>query len=91
MFDSVDREVGDRIRQSKELLHLINTLLSQDEYKDSDILKIQKGYVFVSLYSSLEYCLTASVSNFLELLKSSPRKPMHYKNYLLCQGKITNI
>jgi hypothetical protein len=84
MFESVEREVGDRIRQSKDLLRLIKSLSLQDEYQDSDIYKIQKGYLFVSLYSSIEYCLTASVSRFLELLKASPRRPTEYKYYFLC-------
>lgn len=84
MFSSTEQEVRDRIRQSKELLELAFTLEPQDETIDSEIFKIQKGYLFVSLYSSLEFTLVSVVGRYLELLKQQPKKPMEYRKYILC-------
>lgn len=84
MFSSTEQEVRDRIRQSKELLELALTLEPQDEPIDSEIFKIQKGYLFVSLYSSLEFTLVSVVGRYLELLKQQPKKPMEYRKYILC-------
>jgi len=84
MFSSTEQEVRDRIRQSKELLELVVTLEPQDETTDSEIFKIQKGYLFVSLYSSLEFALVSVVGRYLELLKQQPKKPMEYRKYILC-------
>lgn len=84
MFSSTEQEVRDRIRQSKELLELALTLEPQDETIDSEIFKIQKGYLFVSFYSSLEFTLVSVVGRYLELLKKQPKKPMDYRKYILC-------
>jgi hypothetical protein len=84
MFNGTEQEVRDRIRQSKELLKLALTLEPQDETIDSEIFKIQKGYLFVSLYSSLEFTLVSVVGRYLELLKQHPKKPMEYQKYILC-------
>lgn len=84
MFDSTEREISDRIRQSKDILTLVTNLSAQAEFNNSDVLKIQKGYLFVSLYSSIEYCITATVSRFLEIIKLQPRNPLDYKRYILC-------
>lgn len=84
MFNSTEKEIRDRIRQSKKILELILTLRSQDESIDQEIFKIQKGYLFVSLYSSLEYTLVSVVGRYLELLKRQPKKPMEYRRYILC-------
>ena len=84
MFNSTEQEILDRIHQTKEILTLICNLSDQDNFSDSDILKIQKGYLFVSMYSSLEFSLVATVGRFLELLKHQPKKPLDYKRYILC-------
>lgn len=84
MFSSTEQEVRDRIHQSKELLALTIRLAPQDETIDSEIFKIQKGYLFISLYSSLEFTLVSVVGRYLELLKQQPKKPMEYKKYILC-------
>jgi len=84
MFSGTEQEIRDRIRQSKEHLELTKKLESQDENIDSEIFKIQKGFVFVSLYSSLEFTLVSVVGRYLELLKQQPKKPMEYRKYLLC-------
>jgi len=84
MFSSVEQEVMARLRQSSELLKLITELEPADETIDSDIFKIQKGYLFVSLYSSIEYVLTHIASRYLELLSHEPKKPMEYRRYILC-------
>jgi len=76
MFDSTEQEIRDRIRQSKEILSLIerleggNSAKLEKEAGEVDIIKIQKGIFFVSLYSSIEYSLTASSACFLTLLNS---------------------
>jgi hypothetical protein len=84
MFSGTEQEIRDRIRQSKDLLELVKILEPQDEYIDSEIFKIQKGFLFVSLYSSLEFTLVSVVGRYLELLKQQPKKPMEYRKYLLC-------
>ena len=84
MFSSVEQETIARLRQSSELLKLIKELEPEDETIDSDIFKIQKGYLFVSLYSSIEYVITHVVGRYLELLKHEPKKPMEYRRYILC-------
>jgi hypothetical protein len=82
MYQSVELEIGDRINQSKELINHISSL--ELNSPNSELLKIQKGYLFVSLYSSIEYTVTNAVSRYLELLKQEQLKPMEYQKYLLC-------
>lgn len=90
MFDSTEQEIRDRIRQSKEILSLIEKMEGGDSAKfekdagEVDIIKIQKGIFFVSLYSSVEYSLTASSACFLTLLNNNKRKPIEYHKYMLC-------
>ena len=82
MFDTIELEIRDRLNQSKELINHISILEGSGE--NSDFLKIQKGFLFVSLYSSIEYTLTNVVSRFLEIINSEKLKPMDFKRYLLC-------
>ncbi|MDM5108872.1 hypothetical protein [Aeromonas caviae] len=90
MFDSTEQEIRDRIRQSKEILSLIerleggNSAKLEKEAGEVDIIKIQKGIFFVSLYSSIEYSLTASSACFLTLLNKHKRRPIEYHKYMLC-------
>jgi len=84
MFSSTEQEIRDRIRQTKELLGLVTQLGHEDQMNDSEILKIQKGYLFVSLYSSIEFTLTSVVARYLQLLKQQPKMPMEYRRYILC-------
>lgn len=83
MFKSLEQEVSERLRQSAEILNHIRFLDSSTEYTDKELIKIQKGYLFVSLYSSIEYTLTNTVSRFLEIISREPKKPMEYKKYIL--------
>ena len=82
MYQTVELEITDRINQSKELISHISSLETSGQ--NSELVKIQKGYLFVSLYSSIEYTITNVVSRYLELLKQEQLKPMQYQKYLLC-------
>lgn len=82
MYQTVELEIRDRLNQSKELITHISSLETADQH--SELLKIQKGFLFISLYSSIEYTITSVVSRFLELVKQEDLKPMEFKKYLLC-------
>jgi hypothetical protein len=82
MYQAVELEITDRVNQSKELISHIATLEISEQ--SSELLKIQKGFLFISLYSSIEYTITNVVSRFLEILQQEQLKPMEYKKYLLC-------
>lgn len=82
MYQSVELEIMDRLNQSKELISHISNLELHNQ--NSELVKIQKGYLFVSLYSSIEYTVTSIVSRYLEILKQEDLKPMDYHRYLLC-------
>ncbi|MFK3866687.1 MAE_28990/MAE_18760 family HEPN-like nuclease [Pseudoalteromonas rhizosphaerae] len=82
MYQIVELEIRDRLNQSKELISHISSLETVEQ--SSDLLKIQKGFLFISLYSSIEYTITSVVSRFLELVKQEELKPMEFKKYLLC-------
>jgi len=89
MNDLIELEIQDRINQSKALVGHISTLELNDQ--DSELIKIQKGYLFVSLYSSIEYTLTKVVSAYLEVLNQENLKPLEYKKYLLCAVMDSNF
>jgi len=82
MYQTVELEIRDRLNQSKELITHISSLETVEQ--SSDLLKIQKGFLFISLYSSIEYTITNVVSRFLEIVKQEELKPMEFKKYLLC-------
>lgn len=82
MYQSVELEITDRLAQSKEIINHISNLESGDQ--GSELIKIQKGYLFVSLYSSIEYTVTSMVSRYLNILKQEQLKPMDYRKYILC-------
>lgn len=82
MYKAIELEIRDRLNQSKELLNHIANL--EKSGQSPELLKIQKGLIFISLYSSIEYTITNVVSRFLEILKQEQLKPMEYKKYLLC-------
>lgn len=82
MYQSVELEITDRLNQSKELINHISSL--ERDNRNSGLIKIQKGYLFVSLYSSIEYTITSVVSRYLEILRQEELKPMEYQRYLLC-------
>lgn len=82
MYETVELEIRDRLNQSKELINHIKALEVSDQ--SPDLLKIQKGLLFVSLYSSIEYTITNVVSRFLELINTEQLKPLNFKKYLLC-------
>lgn len=82
MYQTVELEIQDRLNQSKELINHI--LKMESEGQSPDLLRIQKGFLFISLYASIEYTIVNVVSRFLEILKQEQLKPMDYKKYLLC-------
>jgi hypothetical protein len=82
MYEAVELEMQDRLNQSKELVNYIARFELADQ--NSEFLKIQKGLLFISLYSSIEYTITNVVSRFLETLRQEQLKPMEFKKYLLC-------
>ena len=82
MYQSVELEIRDRLNQSKELMSHISNL--EQDNRNSELIKIQKGYLFVSLYASIEYTVTSVVSRYLEILSQENFKPMEYKRYILC-------
>ncbi|MCW4629975.1 MULTISPECIES: MAE_28990/MAE_18760 family HEPN-like nuclease [Marinomonas] len=82
MYQTIELEIRDRLNQSKELISHISSLETVEQ--SSDLLKIQKGFLFISMYSSIEYTITSVVSRFLELIKQEELKPMEFKKYLLC-------
>ncbi len=82
MYQSVELEITDRLKNTNELIRHISNL--ENDNQNSDLIKIQKGYLFVSLYSSIEYTITNVVSKYLEVLAQEQLKPMEYKKYLLC-------
>ncbi|WP_320545639.1 hypothetical protein [Aeromonas veronii] len=72
MFDSTEQEIRDRIRQSKEILSLIerleggNSAKLEKEAGEVDIIKIQKGIFFriiVFLYRVQSHCKLSMLFN----------------------------
>jgi hypothetical protein len=84
MFSSVILESTDRIRQASTQLENIKNLESDSDRSFTDLIKIQKGLFFISLYAAIEYTITASTSQFLTALQTIPKKPTDYKKYILC-------
>lgn len=82
MFDALENEIERRLSQTRELLLSLNKLSIDHEY--SNFLKIQKGFLFVSFYASIEFTVTNTVTRFLEVISNSPEKPTKYKTYILC-------
>ena len=84
MFADVLAESTDRIMQSTILLNQIRNLEKDPTSSSLDLIKIQKGLLFVSLYASVEFTLTNCCSNFLAILQGKDYIPIKYKNNLLC-------
>lgn len=84
MFSAVSSQSNDRIRQASLLLSHAKLLESQNPQESDELVKVQKGLVFVALYSSIEFSVTASVSNLLTLIQANPQKPLAYRKHLLC-------
>lgn len=84
MFDDVLAESTERIMQSTILLNQIRNLEKDSEISSLDLVKVQKGMFFVSLYASIEFTLTRCCSNFLAILHGKGYLPIKYKNNLLC-------
>lgn len=82
MFNALENEIERRLSQTKEILLSLKKLSTDDDY--SNFLKIQKGFLFVSFYASIEFTVTTSVTRFLEVISNSPEKPIKYKTYILC-------
>lgn len=86
MFSSVSLESSDRIRQAELQLAAIKRMEIEAESVSTfhELIKIQKGLLFVSLYAAIEFTITASASQFLSGLQSDPKRPLDYKKYILC-------
>lgn len=84
MFANVLAESTERIMQSTILLNQIRTIEKDPETTSTDLIKVQKGMLFVSLYASIEYTLTSCCSNFLAILQGKDHITTKYKNNLLC-------
>lgn len=84
MFDDVLAESTERIIQSTLLLNQIRILDEALDMSSTELIKIQKGLLFVSLYASIEYTVTSCCSNLLAILQGKDFIPINYKNNLLC-------
>lgn len=82
MFDALESEIERHLSQTKDVLISLNKLSNDTDY--SNFLKIQKGFLFVSFYASIEFTVTNTVARFLELMKDNPNKASNYKHYILC-------
>lgn len=84
MFGDVLAESTQRIMQSTIMLNQIKHLEKDPESSSLDLIKIQKGMFFISIYASIEFTLTSCCSNFLAVLQAKEYIPIKYKNNLLC-------
>lgn len=84
MFSDILSESTERINQTTLLLNQIRTLDEKTERSLNELLKIQKGIFFVSLYAALEYSIINSCSKFLSLIEGDGYYPLRFKNKLLC-------
>lgn len=73
----------DRVRQAFSLLQHIRRLEDQAEPSQEELVKAQKGLLFVALYAALEYTIVSAVSDFLAVLQVTPAAPSLYKAALL--------
>ena len=83
MYQETEVAISARLGESRKLINHISSL-DAGSLDNSELLKIQKGFLFVSLYASIEYTLTTTVSGFLETLNHEQHKPMEFRKYLLC-------
>lgn len=83
MLASLRAGSDDRVRQTFLLIQQLRQLETADDAANKEILKIQKGLLFVSLYAALEFTLTNAVSEFLSALQSSAVEPKQYRLVLL--------
>lgn len=88
MFSSVTLESSDRIRQAAQQLDSIKKMEAELAGSFRELIKIQKGLFFVSLYAAIEFTITASTAQFLSALQSSPKKPLEYKKYVRIHGVV---
>ena len=84
MFDDVLTESTDRIMQSTILLNQIRNLEKDAGSSSLDLIKIQKGLLFVSFYASVEFTVTNCCSTFLAILQDKEYIPIKYKKNILC-------
>lgn len=83
MLPSLRAGSDDRVRQSGLLMQQIRRLEAAADPAFEDLLKVEKGMLFVSLYASIEFTVTAAVSEFLAVLQGTPEKPLNYHPILL--------
>ena len=83
MLPSVRAGSEDRIRQTSLLMQQIRRLEAEEDAVADEILKIQKGMLFVSLYASIEFTITSAVSEFLAVLQATPVSATSYQTALL--------
>ena len=76
ILGSLHAGLSDRIRQSFIFLQHLRNL---DGQGDEELIKAQKGMMFVSLYACIEYTLTNGVSAFLSNIQLTAAPPSYYK------------
>lgn len=83
MFTDISTETTSRIYQSTLLLNQIKALEMESDRSLSELVKIQKGMFFISLYATVEYAVTNSCSKFLSLVESNGYYPLQFKDKLI--------
>lgn len=82
-FTSVTSGATDRLRLCSLLLSHISSVEEAREAFTDDLARMQKGMFFVQLYAAIEFTVTNSFSNFLELIAARPLAPKYYEPALL--------
>lgn len=83
MLASLRSGSSDRIRQSFLLLQHLKQVDAVADPANDELIKTQKGFVFVSFYAALEFTLTTAVSDFLSYIQPAALNPGKYKPSLL--------
>ena len=83
-FNDISSNIMWRLKQTAQILEYLKNNLNIEAVCNSDFYKIQKGFIFVSMYSSLEYVTTQCVSRTLEIIAENLLQPSKYKKTLLC-------
>lgn len=82
MFKVIESEVSSRITEIRKTLMLIDPT-SLAFSKDEVVQKVNKGLLFVSLYGTYEYAVTATLSHVIDCINSSTIEISKLKPILL--------
>ncbi|WP_259373719.1 HEPN domain-containing protein [Rubrivivax gelatinosus] len=83
MLAALRSSSDDRLRQAYLLLQHLRRLDERDDATHEDLIKAQKGMLFVSMYAALEYTVVSAVSDFLAELQANAAAPSAYKSSLI--------